>query len=117
MFGNLTTFPGGLFEQFERLQRELDQVFSPWRGPTSIRAVVQGSFPMVNVGVTPEAVEVYAFAPGVDPKSLDISIQNNLLTIAGERKVETPKASDTVNVYLRERFDGRFRRVLSLPEE
>jgi HSP20 family protein len=117
MFGSLTTFPGGLLEQFERLQRELDQMFSPWHGPTSIRAVMQGSFPAINIGVTPEAVEIYAFAPEVDPKSLDISVQNNLLTIAGERKAQTPEASDTVNVYLRERFGGRFRRVLSLSED
>jgi HSP20 family protein len=117
MFGSLTTFPGGLFEQFDRLQRELDQGFGLWRGPVSIRAVAQGSFPPINVGVTPEAVEIYAFVPGIDPKSLDISIQNNLLTLTGERQAEMPQASDTVNIYLRERFYGRFRRVLSLTED
>jgi HSP20 family protein len=117
MFGSLTTFPGGLFEQFEQLQRELDQAFSPWRGPANIRAVAQGSFPAINIGVTPEAVEIYAFAPSIDPTSLELSIQKNLLTIAGERKAETPEASDTMNVYLRERFDGRFKRVLSLSED
>jgi HSP20 family protein len=62
-------------------------------------------------------MEIYAFVPGIDPKALDISIQNNLLTLTGERQAETPQASDTVNIYLRERFYGRFRRVLSLTED
>jgi HSP20 family protein len=36
---------------------------------------------------------------------------------SGERQADTPQASDTVNIYLRERFYGRFRRVLSLTED
>ena len=49
---------------------------TPWAN--GIRSSA-GSFPPVNVGSTAEEVDVYFFAPGVDPSSLDISIQNNVL--------------------------------------
>jgi HSP20 family protein len=50
----------------------------------------------------------------LDPKTLDISIQENLLTVAGDRTIETP---ENVRYYRRERFSGSFRRVISLPED
>ena len=59
-------------------------------------------------------MDVYVFAAGVDPKSLDISLQQNLLTVSGERKIELPKGAQA---YRRERFYGSFRRVITLPED
>jgi HSP20 family protein len=80
---------------------------------------MQRTFPPVNVGVTPDAVLVYAFAPGIDPKSLEVSVDRGLLTIAGQRKASTPerKEKEKLTVYARERADGEFRRVISLPED
>ena len=76
-----------------------------------------GAFPALNVGTWAEAVEIYAFAPGIDPKSIEISVEKGLLTLSGERKV-TPRAEgDKVNVYARERYSGPFRRVVSLPDD
>jgi HSP20 family protein len=66
------------------------------------------------VGATPEQVDVYLFAAGLDPQTLDISIQQNLLTVAGERKVP---ADQGASYYRKERFDGTFRRVITLPED
>jgi HSP20 family protein len=114
MLGDLTGFDNDLFDQFERMRRQMDQLFGEWPGSTGIRSVLAGSFPAINVGASPEQVDVYVFAAGVDPKSLDISLQQNLLTIAGERKVELP---ENVQMYRRERLDGAFRRVISLPED
>lgn len=104
-----------LFTELNRMQGLLDQVF---RGPgsTSIRSGAAG-FPVLNVGTTPGSVEVMALAPGLDPASLDISIDRGLLVIAGERRSELPQAGERTSVYANERFAGRFRRVLSLPED
>jgi hypothetical protein len=68
-----------LFDQFRRLENQMDQLFSysPW--PAGIRAVQRGTFPPLNVGSTPERVDVYVFAANLDPKKLDLSIQQNLL--------------------------------------
>ncbi|HEY6824651.1 MAG TPA: Hsp20/alpha crystallin family protein [Steroidobacteraceae bacterium] len=103
-----------LFEHFRRLEEEVGQVFghAPW--PSGIRAVQRGTFPPINVGATPERVDVYLFAAGLDPKSLDLSIQQNLLTVAGSRRIGT---NEQAEYYRRERFDGDFRRVITLPDD
>ena len=54
------------------------------------------------------------FAAGLDPAKIDISIQQNLLTISGERQVERSNAQQ---YYRQERFSGSFRRVVSLPDD
>ena len=69
----------------------------------------------MNVGSTPASVEVYAFAPGLDPASLDVQIEKGVLTISGERAEEPAPAQ--AMVHIDERFSGRFRRVVSLPED
>jgi HSP20 family protein len=114
MLGYLTSFENDMFSQFERMRRDMDQLFGDWGGTRGIRSVAQGSYPAINVGASPEQVDVYVFAAGADPKSLNISLQQNLLTIAGERKTEAP---ENVQFYRRERFNGSFRRVLTLPED
>ena len=114
MFVNLTNPGNSLFEGFRRAQDEMDALFGRWPSPAGIRSVVPGTYPPINVGTTPDEVDVYLFASGLDPRSLDISLQQNLLTVAGERKVPVEK---DVNYYRKERFDGGFRRVINLPED
>lgn len=114
MFGSLTNFEGNLLDEFRRMHQDLDQAFGQLNWPTAIRSVARGSYPPINVGATPELVNVYLFAAGLDPNSIDISIQQNLLSIAGERTV--PVRENTV-YYRNERFSGAFRRVISLPDD
>ena len=116
MFENLfTSFgPNSLFDEFRRLENQMDQLFgsSPW--PAGIRSVQRGTFPPLNVGATPERVDVYLFAANLDPKSLDVSLQQNLLSVSGSRKVDL---NEKAEYYRRERFDGEFSRVISLPDD
>lgn len=114
MFGIPSSVPSSLFDELWRLQQEVDDLFGSWSSPLGIRSLPRGSFPAVNVGQTPERVDVYLFAPGLDPKSLDISIQQNLLTVSGKREV---KVEEDAEYYRQERFSGEFRRVISLPED
>ena len=115
MFGSLFgSFDTSLFDEFRRLESEMDQLFGRGSLPAGIRAMRRGTFPPINVGATPERVDVYLFAAGLDPKSLDISIQQNLLAVSGERKVPVDEAAD---YYRQERFDGEFRRVITLPDD
>jgi len=106
-----------LWNDLQRLQREMDSLFNVNWGLPNIRASVTGGFPTVNIGTTPESITVYVFVPGLDPAKLDLSIQQNLLSIAGERKPLVPEAGQTVNYHRRERFIGAFRRVVNLPED
>jgi HSP20 family protein len=112
MFRSL--FPYDPFGEMDRLQREIQQAFdlSP-----NIRGFGRGGFPALNIGGTPQTVEVYAFAPGVDPKTLQIDLERGMLTIAGERKSELTEAGKQSTLHINERFAGNFRRVISLPED
>jgi HSP20 family protein len=114
MYPSLTTFPGDVFAD---LERQLDRMLGLGAWPSSIRAVARGSFPALNMGSTGDAVEIYAFAPGLDPARIEVSVDKGLLTITGERQPDTPQPSEQVNVYARERFAGPFKRVVSLPED
>ena len=112
MLGNL--FTRDLFAELDRLQRDLQQSFgavSP-----SIRGFAPG-FPALNVGSTPKSVEVYAFAPGIDPARLEINLERGVLTIEGERAGVLPADDGKATAHVNERFEGRFRRVLSLPDD
>jgi HSP20 family protein len=105
-----------MFRELNRLQSVLDQVFRPAER-SSIRGLTGTSFPVLNVGTTPETIEVMALAPGLDPQSLQLSVDRGVLTIAGERPSQVPQDDDGVSVYAQERFAGTFRRVVSLPDE
>ena len=107
-------FPRDLFAEVDRLQRELQQSFdtvSP-----SIRGFARG-YPALNVGSTPKSVEVYAFAPGIDPARIEINLERGVLTIEGERAGALPADVGKATAHIHERFEGRFRRVLSLPDD
>ena len=114
MFGYLTGFDNDLFAQFERMGREMDAVFGDKGGARGIRSVTAGTYPAINIGASPKQVDVYVFAAGAYPKSLDISLQQNLLTVSGERKIELPESAQA---YRRERFTGSFKRVITLPDD
>ena len=64
-------FPRDMFAELDRLQREMQGAFdySP-----SIRGLGRGGYPALNVGSTPTSVEVYAFAPGLDPSTIDVNL-------------------------------------------
>ena len=114
MFGYLSGLDNDLFDHFKRLHQQMDQVLGDRGEPWGIRSVAAGTYPAINVGASPKQVDVYVFTAGVNPKNLDISLQQNLMTVAGERTTELPEQAQ---VYRRERFNGSFQRVITLPED
>lgn len=107
-------FPRDFVSELERLQNEVRQSFdlSP-----SIRGFTRGGFPALNVGSTPKSIEIYAFAPGVEPGSIDVQLEKGVLTVAGERPSMLPPAEAKATAHIEERFSGRFRRVVTLPDD
>ena len=115
MFGRFTSSQISLLDQFWRLQQEMDELLGDGTSSSGgIRSLPRGSFPALNVIQTPEEVQLYLFAPGLDPKKLDVSIQQGLLTIAGERQFPI---DDKSTYYRQERFTGEFRRAVGLGED
>lgn len=118
MYPSLLKFPGDLFTEFDTLQRQLDRLLGGQSQPSSIRATGHGSFPQINIGHTTDAIDIYAFAPGIDPSKLEVSVDKGLLTIACERVGSQQQDNGKKQtVYTQERPTGQFRRVASLPED
>ena len=117
MYASLLSYPNSLFGQFERLRRELDDVFGVSGLPSSIRSVTPGTLPAINVGRTPTSVEVYAFAPGLDASKIDVSLDHGVLRVCGERADGIPANDPKVQVYTRERGAGSFTRTITLPDD
>ena len=117
MFERIWAYENPLSGQIRRLEQELDELFGgtpSLAGRRDIRSLPVGSFPAVNVAATPDAINVYLFAPGVDPKKLDITIRQNLLSVSGERELS---AATDATYYRKERFSGPFRRSIGLPDD
>jgi len=103
-----------VFSDLERLHRELQQAFE---GGPSIRGAGRGGFPAVNVGSTPQSIELYVYAPGLDPAAIEVNLERGTLTISGERAASVPAAGDKAVIHINERFAGRFRRAVGLPDD
>ena len=109
MFGESTS----LFDEFNWLSREMDRLFEPM-GIPALRTAGSG-FPAVNVATEEDKVHVLVFAPGFDPGKLDVSILGNVLTVQGTR--DQPEVPEGAQVWVDERFSGRFCRTLTLPDD
>src|ERR1700719_3844139 len=99
--------PNSLQEQVNRL---FDDTFSSHRSSQSDLATWA---PPVDVYETPNELVVKADLPDMNEKDIDVRVENNLLTVRGERKFEKNVTEDN---YLRvERTYGAFSRSFSLP--
>ena len=107
-------FPGDLFAEFERFQREAQRLAGP---STSLRGLGRTGFPALNVGGTADSIEIYAFAPGLDPAKIDVSIERGVLTLSGERRSDLPPENESATTHVKERFVGRFSRAISLSDD
>lgn len=108
------TYPGDIFAELNRMQSEVDRLFGQ---VPSIRGMGGNRYPPLNVGGTPKSVEIYAFAPGVDPASIEVNIERGVLTITGQRQTALPTDSQGSTLHANERFVGTFSRAVSLPDD
>ena len=103
------------FEPFRRastLQDQLNRVFNDMFERAGDESNLTSWAPAADIFETEHELVVKADLPDVDPKDLDIRVENNILTIRGERKFEKKVSEDK---YLRvERAYGSFSRSFSL---
>ena len=102
------------FNDFFRIRDELDQLFDIGLPLSNIRSVPRGTFPAINMQEGKDAVSIQAHLAGIDPKEVELTIEDNALTIKGKR--ETGADGETTNCHRRERFSGPFSRIVSLPD-
>jgi len=98
------TLPENPFEAIERF----------WRDPLSAPDGGQSLTPRVDVRETDDAVQVTAELPGMDPKDVELTLENGVLTIRGQKR-ETSERKEGETVLAREIRYGSFSRSLALP--
>jgi HSP20 family protein len=111
---------------FGSLQREINSLFEDFTRSLGTYGT-QGFNLVPNIDVTEneKEIEITVEMPGLERKDVEISVEDNLLTIRGEKRVEREQKDDKKkddkqrdekkNVQLAERTYGVFYRVLQLP--
>lgn len=98
---------------FRGLQKEFNR-FIDASFPQAEESVLQTSWnPAVDLAENENAIVLEADLPGVKAEDFDLSIENYVLTLRGERKFE--KAAEVDNYHRVERSYGRFVRAFTLP--
>jgi len=103
---------------FALLRREMDAMFDNFFNTLDIEPFEGrlGVFtPKMDVTETEKEIVVTAELPGLDEKDIDVSLQNDRLTIKGEKKEE--KEGKGKDYYRMERSYGSFSRTIPLPVE
>jgi HSP20 family protein len=98
-------------DPFEVLQRELERMVDAAFGP--VGRAGGGLYPPVNVFDRGDAYVVKAEVPGVSPDKIEIQVEDDTLTLRGERAFAEP--SKNAAYHRRERGQGEFRRVIRIP--
>ena len=100
------------FRDLDRLQEEVNKLYENFFGksPYSERRDV---FPAINVAEDRENLYVTAELPGVDAKDINITAEEDGLTIKGTRRLEEDNGEKSY--HRREREGGRFNRKINLP--
>ncbi len=96
-----------------QLRREMDRLFES-ETPSGGMVTAADWVPAVDIKETDKAFIITADVPGVDPKDIEVNMENGVLTIRGERKEETEEEKKG---YKRiERVRGTFYRRFTLPD-
>jgi HSP20 family protein len=100
------------FREFSTLQDRMNRLFRESQGPEE--SLATSSFaPPVDVYEDEHNVTLKIEVPGIDEQDIDVRIENNVLTVHGERKFE--KEEKEQNYRRVERQYGSFTRTFTLP--
>lgn len=99
------------------LQNRLNSIFNDFARPagTGTEALSAGSFvPAVDIFEDAQKLSLILEVPGIAPENVDIRVENNTLTVKGERKFADEQKED--NYHRIERRFGSFVRSFTLPQ-
>ena len=102
------------FNDMLSLREAMNQLFEESVVPPSLTRRGQGGFvPALDLSETADGYLVELAAPGIKPEDVQITLENNVLTIKGELRQETEDRKR--NYHRIERRYGSFQRTISLP--
>lgn len=76
--------------------------------------MISGSGPAVDIKETDESFLLYADIPGLNKNDINVNVENNVISISGEREITSNE--DYKSYHYRERTYGSFKRSFKLPE-
>ena len=99
-----------VYSNLHRLSRLMDEAFAgPWAGGT----VASSWTPSCDVFEDKENLRIVMELPGVRPEDVKLSLENQVLTIQGDKRQASEEASERWHRY--ERSYGSFERMFTLP--
>lgn len=102
-----------IFSELTRMQEEMNRFFDDFFGEQR-RGLAEGAWlPAVDVSETSDQFVVRAELPGMSQDDIDINVQENVLTLKGEKKQEQKEEKE--NFHRLERMYGSFSRSFTLP--
>lgn len=98
-----------------RLNRMLDEALGGWMGMESPRggSLTADWIPPCDITEDDRSIRLHLELPGVQPDDIHLSIEDNLLSIRGEKRQEAEERNERVHRY--ERTYGVFERTFTLP--
>lgn len=120
---SLLPFRGGrsvdpTLDPFFSLHRDVNRAFEDMFKGFGAPAAWGGNgvtTPMIDVKETDKGLEVSAELPGVDEKDIVLEVDDDVLTIKGEKKLEKEEKNEKTGYHLMERSYGSFARSIRLP--
>ena len=103
------------FRELATLQERMNRLFSDqFNGHSGSESLTAGSFvPPVDVYEDEHGIQLKMEVPGIDEKDIDIRLENNLLTVTGQRQLAKEEKEE--NFHRIERRYGSFSRTFTLP--
>lgn len=105
--------------QIARMHNQLDRLFDDFFtdpfGAMTVRRMPTPFVPKIDVSETEKEIKITAEIPGMDEKDINVNLQNDVLTISGEKSNEVDEKSSTF--HRMERSYGAFRRDIQIPAD
>jgi HSP20 family protein len=102
------------FRELSGLQNRMNRLFEEQYGGSREESLTTGAFaPPVDIYEDEHSIQLKLEVPGIDEKDLDIRVENNVLSVSGERKFEKEEKEE--NFRRVERRYGSFSRSFTLP--
>jgi HSP20 family protein len=100
--------------EFPHVQEEMERMFRQFFGEGDRPTTAGAWSPLLDVEESEEGFTLLVELPGVDPSDVEVSLEENVLTVSGERRFYADRQADSFRRV--ERRFGRFHRAVRLPD-
>jgi len=103
------------WRELDQFTDRLSRILEGQNGGLSAPSLAGSWLPAVSVEETQDELVLTAELPGMDPADVDVEMENNVLTIRGEKREERKEENENRRYHVWERSYGSFERSFTLP--